>query len=492
MRHWIFAIFASVLIAFSANATVNDGHVTTTVGYVTHELDTRQDEFPAQSGTKAMTFGDDAGEIGAREVKSDLGSSTSDDSLPTVSAVNDGLDDKQDVVPANNTNTVLTYTGTAGNVGAKGIYQNSGTYANQMDNLVTAGTFNTALRNGLESEFVCAETDPSNGQCWAWSINNNGGPWNYFYMDDIPEGTDNYGATIVRNSDGSLTITLGRNGYTYAPKLGVLAPGLEIGKRYKLSITTTGKKLIYLSSAGGWDNNQIKTITANMLNSTVFLYATTNSAGSTATISEIKITAVESGTPVGASGTILPAGYTPLEYIQSRGAQYIDTGVTQSTRAVLDMQAPAVSSDRVYFMYAKLDSSDYTDGFGVYRQYVTGSNTLDVATRRVYDITYNADSMTITADGATIQTPIYHIPNNAQIALFGTNAGNRKIEGKLYSVQIYNGNTIVRNFVPARRNSDSALGMYDLIGGAFYENLGTGSFTAGPDANNNLYLPQNQ
>lgn len=40
---------------------------------------------------------------------------------------------------------------------------------------------------------------------------------------------------------------------------------------------------------------------------------------------------------------------------------------------------------------------------------------------------------------------------------------------------------ITRYFIPAKRVSDSVLGMYDVIGKAFYTNAGTGTFTSGGD-----------
>ena len=35
--------------------------------------------------------------------------------------------------------------------------------------------------------------------------------------------------------------------------------------------------------------------------------------------------------------------------------------------------------------------------------------------------------------------------------------------------------------IPAVRNSDSKVGMYDNVNDIFYENAGSGSFTAGPN-----------
>ena len=158
-------IICSIGVAYA-----DDKSTVTSLKYVDDELNTRQDKFGANDG-KAMTFTNVAGGNAPRDVKTNLGSNTSDTGLPTVSAVNAGLDDKQDTIPAANTNTVVTYTGTPGTLGQKGIYQDSGTYATQSDNLIQASTFNAALKNGLDNEFVCAGY-ATTGECWLWSIDN--------------------------------------------------------------------------------------------------------------------------------------------------------------------------------------------------------------------------------------------------------------------------------------------------------------------------------
>ena len=161
-------IICSIGVAYA-----DDKSTVTSLKYVTDELNTRQDKFGANDG-KAMTFTNVAGGNLPRDVKESLGTSTTDPGLPTVSAVNTGIATKQDKIGAANTNTVVTYTGTPGTLGQKGIYQDTGTYAEQSDNLIQASTFNAALRNGLNNEFVCAGTDDGtpNGNCWLWTIDN--------------------------------------------------------------------------------------------------------------------------------------------------------------------------------------------------------------------------------------------------------------------------------------------------------------------------------
>ncbi len=168
----LFGLMAAVLPAVAEEAA--DRKTATSLKYVEHELDTRQNKFGADTN-KAMEYTSSAGTVQKRTVKSDLGSDTSDTSLPMVGGVNTKLNQKQDDIAAVNDHTAVTYTGQPGGIGQKGIYQTTESYAAQSDNLIDAKTFNAALKNGLDSEFVCREDnlDPVSGLCWLYTIHNN-------------------------------------------------------------------------------------------------------------------------------------------------------------------------------------------------------------------------------------------------------------------------------------------------------------------------------
>ena len=167
----LFGLIVAILPAVAEEAA--DRKTATSLKYVTHELDTLQNKFGVDTN-KAMEYTNSAGTVQKRAVKSDLGTSTSDTSLPMVGGVNAKLNTKQDDIDPFNDHTAVTYTGTAGQIGQKGIYQATGTYSDQSDNLIDAKTFNAALKNGLDSEFVCREDnrDPVSGLCWLYTIHN--------------------------------------------------------------------------------------------------------------------------------------------------------------------------------------------------------------------------------------------------------------------------------------------------------------------------------
>ena len=165
----LFGLVAAVLPALAEEAA--DRKTATSLKYVTHELDTRQDKFTAETN-KAMEYTNSAGAVEKRTVKSDLGSDTTDTSLPMVGGVNTKLNQKQDDIDPVNDHTAVTYTGQPGGIGRKGIYQTTESYEEQSDNLIDAKTFNAALKNGLDSEFICSEFKPDTNLCWVYSIHN--------------------------------------------------------------------------------------------------------------------------------------------------------------------------------------------------------------------------------------------------------------------------------------------------------------------------------
>jgi hypothetical protein len=258
-----------------------------------------------------------------------------------------------------------------------------------------------------------------------------------------------------------------------------------------------------------------------MLNRRVYFY--TNSTGSTATISEIKITAVDSGTPVGASGTILPNGYTPLEYVQG---VVVDTGLYIGTTDRFEIKYELTEANTAYhFGYrgaAAGTSSSYNSAntfnatyqssstnYNYFILYVVDSNrkikyyTVAQPINTPFTFRWNGSVNTnpivngtsITGSGSTTEQT-----NPTQTFIVGGQNAANNIANPNHPIKLYyfktfasDGVTVTHDFIPARRESDGVLGMYDLVGRAFHENQRTtGEFIAGPDANNNLYLPQNQ
>lgn len=73
---------------------------------------------------------------------------------------------------------------------------------------------------------------------------------------------------------------------------------------------------------------------------------------------------------------------------------------------------------------------------------------------------------------------------DANIYLFWMNGSTSASQyyGKLYNFTMNAADgTPIRNFVPCYRKADNVIGLYDTVEGKFYTNAGTGSFTKGAD-----------
>lgn len=189
----------------------------------------------------------------------------------------------------------------------------------------------------------------------------------------------------------------------------------------------------------------------------------------------------------------LPSGYTELEYIESTGTQYIDTGYTPNgnTKVVsevmllngVDWEAIFGSQKQQFAVLRYKDTAKLcSDLFGTEDE----TNTISIQTNQKMTVSLDAVNKTLSVDSAT-KTVGYSttMPTRSMWLFAKIDAqGTMDIQGSYqrhYRDTIYSSGELVRDFIPARRDSDSVLGMYDLVTDTFYTNAGSGSFIAGPD-----------
>ena len=176
------------------------------------------------------------------------------------------------------------------------------------------------------------------------------------------------------------------------------------------------------------------------------------------------------------------AKYTPLEYIQSTGTQYIDTGykANNNTRIIMDFEYN--SGDVVFGAY----DTNGANGFGCqyvnskwYQYYGTSSavTTADAAAGTRYVVDYNKNQVYV--DDILVRTATTNTfqGNNNIILSALQNAGSVAFftSLKIYYCKIYDNDALVRDFVPAKDEWGN-VGMYERVEGKFYYNGGTGSF----------------
>lgn len=184
----------------------------------------------------------------------------------------------------------------------------------------------------------------------------------------------------------------------------------------------------------------------------------------------------------------LPAGYTELEYIESTGTQYINTGfvANQDTRVVMEAEHTVTNAVSWLFGARTATGKNHYNFLAYQNKYRTDYNTAilyyDAAITKMSKVDKNKNVTTF--NGTEILTNTY-ATFDCQYPLFllamntaGTASGFASAKVKI--MKIYDNGAIVRNYVPCVDPS-GAIGLYDMVNGIFYSNAGTGVFTAGAE-----------
>lgn len=208
----------------------------------------------------------------------------------------------------------------------------------------------------------------------------------------------------------------------------------------------------------------------------------------------------------------LPSGYAYVDYISSNPTSA--TASSAQARTVIDYVPNANtrykvrgsrdnannSTSRNYFCGARQSSSDYQSALLFT---ANGTNKSDVGflygSGQWANVKYNmdyvpgdivvieADANSLKVDGTTVATytPAGN-PPSFKIGVFGATAnGNTTpgwtdsypMNGKIYYLKIYEGNTLVVNLIPAYRYADDTVGFYDNINDKFYTSITNYPFT---------------
>ena len=183
--------------------------------------------------------------------------------------------------------------------------------------------------------------------------------------------------------------------------------------------------------------------------------------------------------------------YTRLEYIESTGTQYIDTGFVpnNNTRLTMDVQLTSVPSGNIALFGASTATDSqfnvyYTGGafvsdFGSSSSHLSFS--ISPVTTRL-DIDHNKNVLTI--NGTTKNHTNTTFSSQYNLALLANNGANTVIwhvSARLYSCQIWDNGTMVRDYIPALR-SDGIAGLYDAVNDTFYASSGSGNFLSGGES----------
>ena len=203
------------------------------------------------------------------------------------------------------------------------------------------------------------------------------------------------------------------------------------------------------------------------------------------------------------AASTLPVGYTEVEYVESSGSQYVNTGIEPktTTRVVCEFQYTVVngsaqcgwgstgSKESFFFGVA----SDNTFKVSVSGNFTTSPTGVAADTgRHTFDLSTSALKLDGTAFANASTSPFSNAASGNTLYLFALHAGwspniVNYASMRIFSCQIYDGDTLVRDFVPAVRGSDDKAGLYDLVSESFFG--ATGDLIAGPEPGSGEITP---
>ena len=171
--------------------------------------------------------------------------------------------------------------------------------------------------------------------------------------------------------------------------------------------------------------------------------------------------------------------YTKLEYIETDGKQYINTGyvfknkpkvmgdIMVNSKNDMDLMGTSTVAKGCFIInYEKLD---------IYYRYSNSSYTLfktNIDANQWYNVEFSDKIIINGIEKGTINS--FDFSSNTQSFLIGK--ARRYSYAKFKEIKMYDGDELVRDLVPCYKKDINKVGMLDKVHNVFYENQGTGEF----------------
>ena len=201
--------------------------------------------------------------------------------------------------------------------------------------------------------------------------------------------------------------------------------------------------------------------------------------------------------------------YCEVEYLESTGTQYIDTGLTgnTNTKAELSVIISTQATGNVGILGSRGNSANnnlLAIGYGTSALAIDFNNSsyssyraaISYAPGTKYICYTSKEERFIKDENGLILAQNTTLCNDAistgNLLLFAETGVSSRLEGKIFYAKIWDGDILVRDYIPVLDNNMRPC-LYDKVSGKLFYNQGTGEFIAGPVVGNDApkYTPLN-
>lgn len=199
-----------------------------------------------------------------------------------------------------------------------------------------------------------------------------------------------------------------------------------------------------------------------------------------------------------AGGGIIPAEYQQVEYLQSSGTQYIDTGINASSTlqtTLIFRLSQNFDFTKDYFLLGARTKNNSSTRYSVDTPSYTQIRFSNTTTISVANMATSLNTLIYRSgyqeyNGAQVSTASAPATTQVKLWLFGTSNYdngyttpylcngaqiNRCMLGTAADAAVY------RDLISCYRKSDNKPGMFDVVTNTFFTNAGTGEFIVGND-----------
>ena len=173
----------------------------------------------------------------------------------------------------------------------------------------------------------------------------------------------------------------------------------------------------------------------------------------------------------------IPDYYYQLNYVESTGLQDLDTGITGGLKIEATLKFAAIGATQIM---GYSDTDGHYFGVGTNNKYIK----TEVSAGNIDNLIVDFSNETANKGSVQIneEVPVeFDVPDLADktFKLFSVGTKANKSFVLIYSAKIYQGENLVRNFVPVMQKQTKAVGLYDLVEQRFYESSTTYSLENG-------------